>query len=195
MPKQYSFPTLYDDVLKLKITKLKEWRYLDKGNIQNGDVHWTSRGGSKSTISIKVNTVSSEPYVHLNYKANGEPKNYKVLLVSVPSNLGKGVVWYFLCPQTMKRCRNLYLVGGLFLHREAFKGVMYESQTYSKSFRLLGKSMGAYFKTDKIYEELYSKHFKKTYKGKLTKRYLKLLKQIEGIETIDPKEIDKFFLK
>ena len=195
MPKQYTFPTLLDDVLKLNISKLNEWGYLKKGKIQNGDVHWTSSGGSKSTISIKVNRVSSEPYVQLNYKINGEPKNYKVLLVSIPSNLGKGVVWYFLCPQTNKRCRILYLVGGLFLHREAFNGAMYESQTYSKSFRSLNKSMKAYLMVDKFYEQIYCKYFKKTYRGKPTKRYLKLLEQIEIAYNINHVEFEKMLVK
>ncbi len=97
----------------------------------------------------------------------------------MPSNLGKGLIWYFLCPETNKRCRKLYSIGGYFLHREAFKGCMYESQTQSKKYRQLDKTLGAYFRTDDLYSQLYQKHFKKTYAGKPTKKYLKLIKQIE----------------
>ena len=34
---------------------------------------------------------------------------------------------------------------------------------------------GSYFDKEKIFEELYGKHFKKFYKGKPTKRYVKLM--------------------
>jgi len=38
------------------------------------------------------------------------------------------------------------------------------------------------FGIDKVCEEIYSKHFKKQYDGKPTKRYLKLLKKAEVYE-------------
>ncbi len=59
---------------------------------------------------------------------------------------------------------------------------MYDSQTKSKKWRLWDRLYGSYFKLDKLYEELYSKHFKTNYKGKPTKRYLKLIQQINKIE-------------
>ena len=71
------------------------------------------------------------PYIELDYNYRDKPQNYKVNLVRVPSNLGKDFVWYFHCPKTNKRCRKLYSVNGMFLHREAYKGCMYETQTYS----------------------------------------------------------------
>ena len=46
------------------------------------------------------------------------------LHADVPSNLEEGIVWYFLCPETGKRCGKLYLQGTRFLHREAAKGAM-----------------------------------------------------------------------
>jgi hypothetical protein len=118
----------------------------------------------------------------LNYKYNDEPRKYKVLLVSIPSNLGKGKIWYFLCPQTLKRFRKLYSISGYFLHREAFNGYMYSSQTKSKKWRQIEKVYGCYFDSEKHYRELYSKHFKTHYKGKPTKRYLRLMHQINKAE-------------
>ena len=44
------------------------------------------------------------------------------------------------------------------------------------------KIYGAYFDADNLYEQLYSKHFKKFYDGKPTKRYLKIMKQINKAE-------------
>lgn len=117
-----------------------------------------------------------------------------MILVSVPSNLGKGLIWYFLCPNTYKQCRKLYQIGGYFLHREAFSGCFYESQVHSKYYRNMDKTLGAYFKTDKLYSELYSKHFTKHYKGKPTKKYLKLKKQIQEAESIPYEDVERMII-
>ena len=38
--------------------------------------------------------------------------NYRIYLDRIPSNLGRGFVYYFLCPNTGKRCRVLYRAYG-----------------------------------------------------------------------------------
>ena len=45
-----------------------------------------------------------------------------------------------------------------------------------------------------IYEELYSKHFKTHYNGKPTKRYLKLMKQINKNVRFSASDIEQLFL-
>lgn len=184
MPKPYTFPTLYNEALQISISKLKEWEYLTPGQIKSGTLHWSRNGNPTGSISIQANIHSEQPYIELNYKYKEEPRNYKVFLTSIPSNLNKGEVWYFLCPQTNKRCRKLYSIGGYFLHREAFRGCMYETQTQSKKYRDLEKTLGAYFRTDQLFEQLYKKHFKKQYAGKPTKKYLKLTREIEQAESV-----------
>jgi hypothetical protein len=71
---------------------------------------------------------------------------------------------------------------------------MYESQTYSKYYRKLDKTLGAYYRTDELYEQLYKKHFKKTYAGKPTKKYLRLMKQIKKAESIPISDIERLFV-
>lgn len=115
--------------------------------------------------------------------------NYQVELVPIPSNLGRGVVWYFLCPATGKRCRKLYLVGGYFYHRSAFKGCLYEKQTFSHRNRKMYNSLDFVFSTDECYEKIYSKHFKRHYRGQPTKRYLKLMNRIEARQMITAKDL------
>ena len=182
MPKTPTFPTLFDEVLQIDISKLKQWQYLNHTQFKNATLTWSRNGNKTGSISILINTLNEQPYIELDYKYNDEPRKYKVKLVSMPSNLGNGKIWYFLCPQTNKRCRKLYLIGGYFLHREAFNGCMYESQTHSKNYRQMGKVFGSYFEYDRCYDEIYSKHFKKYYNGKPTKRYLKLAQKINNIE-------------
>ncbi len=191
MPKPHTFPTLYNEALQISISKLKEWEYLNPEQIKSGTITWSRNGSQTGRISIKVNTHSEQPYIELDYKYRDEPRNYKVYLTSTPSNLNKGEIWYFICPQTKKRCRKLYSIGGYFLHREAFNGCMYETQTQSKKYRQLDKTLGAYFEIDNLYEELYKKNFKKTYAGKPTKRYLRIMEQIQKAESIPYHEIER----
>lgn len=194
MPKPYTFPTLYNEALQISISKLKEWEYLNPEQIKSGTLTWSRNGNKTGSISIRVNTHSEQPHIELDYKYRDEPRNYKVRLVSKPSNLGKGLIWYFLCPQTKKRCRKLYSIGGYFFHRQAFNGCMYETQTQSKKYRQLNKTLGAYFKTDDLYSQLYQKHFKKTYAGKPTKRYLRIMEQIQKAESMLCHEIERLMI-
>lgn len=194
MPKPYTFPTLFNEALQIDISKLKGWGYLDPEQIKSGTINWSRNGNPTGRISIQVNTHSEQPYIELDYLYKNEPRNYKVLLTSTASNLNKGLIWYFVCPQTNKRCRKLYSIGGYFLHREAFNGCMYEAQTQSKKYRQLDKTLGAYFKIDNLYSELYKKNFKKSYAGKPTKKYLRIMEQIQKAESIEPYEIERALL-
>jgi hypothetical protein len=190
MPKPYTSPTLFDEALQISISKLKEWKYLNPEQVKNGTITWSRNGIKTGSISIKVNTQIEQPYIELDYKYNDEPRKYKVQLVSVPSNLGIGIIWYFLCPHTNKRCRKMYSIGGYFLHREAFNGCMYETQTKSKKYRQLDKIFGAYFKSDDLYNELNKKHFKKLYAGKPTKKFLRITGQIKMAENLPHHSIE-----
>ena len=194
MPKPYTFPTLYNEALQLSISKLKGWGYLAPGQIKSGTINWSRNGNRTGSISITANTRSEQPYIELDYKYKDEPRKYKVYLTSTRSNLDLGEIWYFVCPQTKKRCRKLYSIGGYFLHREAFNGCMYETQTQSKKYRELEKTFGAYFKSDNLYSELYKKHFKKQYAGKPTKKYLRIMEQIQKAESIPYHEIERAML-
>ncbi|MEI6489713.1 MAG: hypothetical protein WCP52_12165 [Bacteroidota bacterium] len=184
MPKPQTFPTLFDQLKTVSISFLKKHGYLKPNQWQSGTITWSRNGNKTASISIWVNIQSENSYLQLDYKFNDTPINYRVQLVSIPSNFGKGVVWFFVCPYTGKRCRKLYLADTYFYHRSAFSGCMYEKQTYSYKNRWLGKQLDKLFGCEIAYEEIYSKHFKKTYNGKPTKRYLKLLKQVKAGEGI-----------
>lgn len=191
MPKPYTFPTLYDDLKIVSISLLAKNGYLKANQWQRGTITWSRDGKETGSISIFVDTCTANPYLELDYKCNEAPIKYKVHLVSVPSNLGKGFIWYFICPHTRKLCRKLYLAANYFYHRAAFNGCMYETQTRSKKSRYLDKTLGAYFKSDQIYKQLYTKHFKKQYAGNPTKKYLKLAAQIRQIERIPYEVIER----
>lgn len=190
MPKPHTFPTLYDEVKTVSVFFLAKHGYLKSNQLKAGSIHWSRNGEKIGSISIRVCTYSENPYIEFDYKCNQQPIKYKVQLVSALSNLGKGFVWYFVCPKTNKRCRKLYLADTYFYHRLAFNGCMYEKQTQSKKSRYLDKTLGVYFRTDQLFEQLYKKHFKKQYAGKPTKKYLKLCQQIQKAESITYHEIE-----
>ncbi len=192
MAKPRTHPTLYDNALQMSIKKLNEWGYLKGGEKFRTQLDWSRNGNLIGSITIQVNTISEQPFIELDYKFRDEPRNYNVNLVCVPSNLGKGKIWYFLCPETNKRCRKLYSIGGYFLHRDAFNGCMYESQTHSKKYRELEK-LAICFQTSKLYDEIYSKHFKKWYDGKPTKRYLRMMQKIKQAESISESQMMNAF--
>jgi hypothetical protein len=197
MAKPATFPTLFDECKTVTIAFLKAHGYLKPDQLKTGTITWSRGEGEHKritgSISIEVNTNSENPYLELNYKTNDKPISYRVQLVSIPSNIGKGLIWYFLCPNTRRRCRKLYLISGYFLHRKAFTGCFYEKQTYSHKNRKQFGLWGKLFDTDKVYEQIYSKHFKTDYAGKPTKRYLKLLNKIQAANSISKSEVLNLF--
>jgi hypothetical protein len=102
---------------------------------KSGVITWSRNSIKTASISIAMNTRTDSPYLELDYKHNGKPVNYQVQLITAPANIGKGRVYYFICPNIGKQCRKLYSVGEKYLHRESYLGCMYESQTYSKNNR------------------------------------------------------------
>lgn len=177
MPKFPTFPTLYEDCKTINISNLKCWGYLSPNQYKAGSIKWSIDGNNTGSTYIIVNTNLENPYLELNYQCNASPILYRVQLISFPSNLGKGSIWFFICPKTNNYCRKLHLVGNYFYHRSAFKGCMYENQTYSHQNRSLFSIFKKAQAVEDAFEQIYSKHFKKQYKGKPTKRYVALLKQ------------------
>jgi hypothetical protein len=191
-----NYPTTVEDCLTFRLKSLTENNslYLTSYGTRKGVTSWSTNGVVNSTINIEVIYSEYEAYIIFDYRCNGEPKRYKVNLVSRVSNLGKGLIWFFICPSTGKLCRKLYLNSGYFLHRTAFKSMMYSKQLESKKFRNLSKVFGAYFIRDEVYSELYKKYFKTHYNGKPTKRYLKLKNQIDIVNRFPPDTCERLLM-
>lgn len=178
MPKPSNFPILLDYCKNIDITFLKRHGYLKPNIYKSGTINWSRNGINTSSISIASYIYGDTPYIQLSYTCEDTEKiKYKVYLCTKPSNLGKGEIWYFICPHTGKLCRKLYLGGQYFLHREAFTDVYYEKQTYSHKTRNMIKLFEKVF-TDNLYEEYYKKYRKTYYKGKPTKKEVKLQKRL-----------------
>jgi hypothetical protein len=173
MPKVHTFPRLYQEGTILKLSKLKEWGYLDPGKVQTGTITWSRQGEQTASLQLQASTFQEPWFIRLSYNYLKEPFQEEIRLYSIPSNIGKGRILYFVCPVTGKKCRNLYLYAGRFIHREAVPGAMYETQTYSKRNRGLFGAMKREFGFDEAYETIKKKWFKKNYNNKPTKRFIK----------------------
>ncbi|MBP7679055.1 MAG: hypothetical protein KA096_01365 [Bacteroidales bacterium] len=168
---------LVEDCKALSISDLKRWGYLKPKQYLSGVVTWYQGQGENkrvlASISILVCTYNEyNPFLELDYSHFGTPINYQVELTAIPSNLGKGVVWFFICPRTGIRCRKLHLVGGYFYHRSAFKGCLYEKQKHSHKTRNLYKYFEVIFGNEKP-----SKPIRTNYAGKPTKRFMKAMEK------------------
>ena len=189
MPEVPNLSTLYDECKSISISNLKRWGYLEPGHWGSGILTWSRQGRQTGSVGVIVQMQDAGPYLELDYKCNGNPVNYRIQMVSLPSNIGRGSVLYFLCPYTLKRCRKLYMVQTYFYHREAFKGCMYEKQTYSRRGRKLNRSFEELFGIEKAYEQIYNKYFKRQHAGKPTRRYQKLLRKIDIASSISESDI------
>lgn len=193
MPKNSTYPFLFDEEKSISISNLRKWNYLQMNNHKSGTIIWSRNGIETSKLAIQSVIQQYNSYILLDYKCDGTNYNYKIPLVPLPSNLGTGNVWYFQCPFTNKRCRVIHLIDARFMHRSALPSGMYSKQTQTKKWRQIEKVYGYHFDNDKYYNELYSKHFKTHYKGKPTKRYLKLMQKINKADAIPLDEIESLY--
>jgi hypothetical protein len=192
--KQSTNPILFENILKLDISSLKKWGYLDDNQIKTGNVNWFVDGNKTNSISIKVDNKADFPFIEFTYRYNQELKRYKIFISTLPSNLNKGHNYYFTCSISNKRCRKLYLINGVFAHRQVFKGCMYKNQTLSKKTRIFEKTFGVFFKKYEVIEQVNKKWFKYTYSGKPTKKYLKLYNILEKSKSVSIQDLEKALL-
>jgi hypothetical protein len=59
MAKYPTYPTLFDEVLQISISKLKKIGYLKPGSIIGGNLVWSTNGKETARIGITVNTLAN----------------------------------------------------------------------------------------------------------------------------------------
>lgn len=186
------FPT---GVMTTQSAERIELKYLLKhGLIQKGyqasniEMSWNSG----NEIKIETCYSKSAKYIRLMYHRVNEERDYdyKIQLTTVPSNLGKGEILYFICPVSGKRCKVLYRAYGcnIWKSREAYQvRIYYNSQINSAHWH--NHSMYRQIINSDEFGELIEKHDRKYakthYKGKPTKwvqRHLELLERVEDYQ-------------
>jgi hypothetical protein len=180
MAKPYTAPTLINQEKTLTTGYLSKLGYFKENYKTVGSTGWTSNKSKDLDIDITVIMQTDFERVVLSYNDfNNEPTEQTIYLTSKKSNLGKGFVWFFVCPFTGKTCRNLIFINNRFMHRSNLTNAMYCIQAESKYWRKLFQLQPNIPTTEKILNEPFKKHYKKYYKGKMTKRYKKYLSTLQ----------------
>ncbi len=180
-----------------------EINYLRKKGLLNHDIAGTLEWNNNNKLSYKYRSNEGIKYLTIayifTYKGKQTNCTYDIEIKQVPSNLGKGFNYYFVCPVSGLNAKILYLCydSHKFMHRDEYKRrnkrIYYPIQTASK-----------YEYHDSRYWELERKTIpnlkiirgKKFYKGKPTKRALRLEKSRELLKHFDrerwkPKNLPK----
>jgi hypothetical protein len=161
---------------RLELSFLIKKGLLKKNAKTQGVINWNIRNEPTGSMTVLTNYTPDEKYIRVSYTVTDfdgvkTSYHYKIDLVEVDSNLGKGKVLYMVCPHIGKRSRILYLAYGAnkFKCREAYQNRLYFStQKCSKSDFWNTK----YFEIESKLEKFGSLRTK-THKGKPTKRALR----------------------
>lgn len=181
-----------DGLKKITIFRLKEWGYF-KGR-WSGTITWTNNwSDSKSSVSIVVKTGDHEEYLriwytHTNFYTDEKTDfDYKIPLVTTSCNLG-GKRYWFQCPWYQngiycgRRVAVLYLGGQRFACRHCYE-LSYASKNENRRFYLFG--LGQMLTLERKIEELEPEVTTKIYNGRITRKYMRLLKLKMRLNNVD----------
>lgn len=121
-----------------------------------GTSSWNTGASITFFLSKNETGLSLELSYSKTIKEEKENFNYKVKIVSVPSNLGKGNNYYFICPISGKRCKILYMAYGsnYFKCRTAYQNrIYYPCQLSSR----LNVNNDIYWRVERQLKTLYPK--------------------------------------
>lgn len=168
------------EALRIELSYLLRKGYLKKGCITDGLLSWTNG----SNIMLEGYYTKEEKFLKLRYSTSdnqsGEKENheYSIQLCTIPSNLGRGEIVYFVCPITGRRARILYKCYGskIWKSRGAYRNrIYYPSQQCSKH----DYHNTRYWALEKELDKCQAISKKKHYQGKETRirRRIKLLRE------------------
>lgn len=174
--------TTIEQLLALTVTDLKRLGFLRPNDVHRGAVEWKRADGTRrASIYVETDLRFEIPSVRLVYDHGGKTLDYTTLLRWKQSNLNNGGFYYFVCPVTGRSCRKLYLVGGRFVSRYAFRA-LYDKQLWSKSDRADPLNDLVAFAE---WEQLAGQRYRKpVYRGKLTPYGRKLEKYDRNAERL-----------
>lgn len=187
MPYPSQSPVLYDECLRLNISDVKRLGYIQPQYNAIGVLTWKKRENVIASVQISAEVAKCKR-ITLAYTYQANPVIQQIYLTAITSNLGNGDIYFFICPITGKRCRALLLHNGLFCHRTAIGG-LYDSQTYSRKSRALLEHYKRLKRKEAAIERIQSKHFTRTYRGKPSKRFERLSKDINDAKGIKEEQL------
>lgn len=177
---------VHESCRKFTTSFLTRHGHLKPNHQCSGLITWYIDDKETGNAGYFVDTTQYKVTLKYRYMATGADIVQDIKLKTVPSNLGKGDVWYFICPFTGDMVRTLYLIGSstLFASRKAYnRPILYRSQTSSHMDRWNDR----YWKLEKQIDALHGKGFTPYYAGKKTSTARRLEKLIAKRNEADEK--------
>lgn len=143
-------------------------------------IWWGCLGAETGSATLSVDMFERRVELHYVGVGVGGSFDQVIYLTSLPSNLGKGSLWYFICPVTHKRCRKLYRIGHRFVSRFAAGSIRYRQQTTSVSWRPLLQSFRTINARDELREFQLDPKSRRYYRGRKTRRFESLIRRANG---------------
>lgn len=170
---------------RVELSYLLKSGLLQKDKKVQAAISWTD----ESSIAIKTVWNSFERYVQLEYTHTdfeGKKKalSYRLNIIALPSNLGKGEVLYLVCPLSGRLCRKLFMAYG----SPYFKSIKaYQTRIYYKGqlSSHLDRANDLYWHLRNRLESLPKKRNQSHYKGVETKRSIRTEKMYERLNELD----------
>lgn len=168
------------EALRIELSYLLRQGFVRKGHEVSGMLSWTNW----DSIGIASTYNNDKKQIRLNYtltfRNTGEKEScgQVIQLTTIPSNLGRGEIVYFVCPITGRRARILYKCYGskIWKSRGAYRNrIYYPSQQCSKH----DYHNTRYWALEKELDKCQAISKKKHYQGKETRirRRIKLLRE------------------
>lgn len=145
-----------------------------------------------NSIKIYINHDHEEIFIKLKYTltdnqtGNKLEMNYRIEIKSIPSNIGNGNIYFFICPVTRERCKVLYQAYGsnIFKSRKAYENrIYYPTQIASKKGIYRKRSLRVKERINKMQSD--RKRQQEYFKGKRTKYSMKLEELQNKAEELD----------
>lgn len=182
----YNKKATVEEVIDLTVFQLKKYGMLKAGSRTSTVITWVSScSGNKSSVNVEVNIID-DPYVKLSYSIsdsgeNSQSYDCEISLITSPCNLG-GVRYWFACPVCWRRSGVLYLVPG----ERYFMCRCCNNLTYRSRNRCV---MEAFGHTSRQIDKLRSQIKRWTWRGKPTRKVLRMKKLERKIGFLSPRII------
>lgn len=182
MGRPTTFAESTKESIRLELSYLIKNGYLQKGKHISGVINWSNEDNIKlASMKIEIYCSDLDNWLRLVYQVTNRHTNeitnfdYKIYLETVKSNLKSGGdIFYFVCPESNKHCRVLYLAYGstTFKSRTSYnKRIYYACQQVSKK----DYSNTRYWTIEKDLNKLRKHRNTFCYKGEPTKRFIRTI--------------------
>lgn len=170
---------------RIELSYLLKRNIIQQGRASETIISWND----DSSISIKTKWSNQDKYIlleytHTDYEGNKRALSYRVSIIALPSNLGKGQVLFMVCPVSGKLCRKLFMAYGspYFKSIKAYQTRIYYTGQLSSH---LDRANDLYWHLHNRLESLPKKRNQSHYKGIETKRSIRAEKMYERLNELD----------